>query len=186
MALQGMHQDIAAETDSSRVRLWPPSNLLFALIFRRILRFPGDPGRKANSGDGRLECAEFAHDRGYPGGTVAPFGDGYTDGARTGRSRVSGWCAPGQRGDQVDLVPVPQHAVRIRLSSVDDEQYRVVKMLKGQPVEEVPQRASGRKREVCPPQRPIWSGPLQGGVQMDDDGDVYQLNMLSRSASDAS
>ena len=81
------------------------------------------------------------------------------------------------------LVGIPQQLACVRLTAVDHEQDRVVVARKRQLVEQVGQRASGRKCDVKAPQRPCWRGPLQRRVQVDGDGESYQLKILSRSAS---
>ena len=86
----------------------------------------------------------------------------------------------------MDFVAIAQHALRVCLASVDHEQDRIVQMRKRQTVEQVAQCTPDGKHEVETAQRPTRRGSLQGGVQMDGDREVYQLNMLSRSASDAS
>ena len=91
-----------------------------------------------------------------------------------------------ERGNQMYLVGIVQNLPRVRLTPVDHEQNGIVKTGEREAADQVGQRAPKRKRHVKTPQRPRRRGPLQRRVQMDGDGDIYQLNILSRSDSDAS
>lgn len=84
------------------------------------------------------------------------------------------------------LVSLAKRIFPVGLTTVDHEQNGVVEARKGEVIEQIAQHASGWKRDVEAPQRPRRRGPLQRRVEMNGDGDLYQLKILSRSASDAS
>lgn len=101
------------------------------------------------------------------------------------RSHSDG-CAPRERGNQVDFIGIAEDLIGVRLTPIDHEKNSVVAARQRKAVEQVGQRASGRKRDVETAQRAFRRASLQRRVQMNADGDVYQLKMLSRSASAAS
>jgi len=86
----------------------------------------------------------------------------------------------------VHFVGIAENLPRVRLTPIDHEENRVVAARQRQAVEQVGQCASGRKRDVETAQRAFRRASLQRRVQMNADGDVYQLKMLSRSDSAAS
>lgn len=84
------------------------------------------------------------------------------------------------------LVGIPQHLPRLGLAPVDHEQNGIVVTREREPFEQVGQRASGWERHVHTAQRALRRTPLQRRMQMNADGDIYQLKIVSRSDSDAS
>ena len=84
------------------------------------------------------------------------------------------------------FIGIVEDLIYDRLTPVDHEENRVVAARQRQAVEQVGQCASGRKRDVETAQRSFRRASLQRRVQMNADGDVYQLKMLSRSDSAAS
>ena len=101
-------------------------------------------------------------------------------------ARTSIGCTPRERGNQVHLVGIAENLFRVRLTSIDHQENGVVAARQRKTVEQIGQRASGRKRDVEAAQPALRRAPLQRRVQMNTDRDVYQLKMLSRSASAAS
>ena len=99
---------------------------------------------------------------------------------------ASGWSAPGKRGNQVYLVAIAEDLLRVGLTPVDHKENGIVAMRQHEAVEHVGQGASGRKRHVKPAQGARRRASLQRRVQMNTDGDFYQLKILSRSDSAAS
>lgn len=95
-------------------------------------------------------------------------------------------CAPRERGYQVHLVGIAEDLLGVGLTSVDHQEDGVVAAWQGKVVEQVGQSASRRQRDVEAAQPALRRAPLQCGVEMNTDRDVYQLKMLSRSASAAS
>lgn len=116
----------------------------------------------------------------------AAFGNTVADRCLKSGTRASVGCAAGERGNQVYLVGITENLLRVRLTPVDHEEDGVVAAGQREAVEQVCQRASGWKPDVEPAQPAVRRAPLQCRVQMNPDGDVYQLKMLSRSASAAS
>ncbi len=84
------------------------------------------------------------------------------------------------------LVGIVEDLFRVSLPSVDYQEDGLVSAGQREAVQQVGQRASGRQRHVETPQRARRRPSLQRRVQMNTDSEVYQLNMLSKSASEAS
>ena len=84
------------------------------------------------------------------------------------------------------LVGIVENLLRVGLTPVDYEENGIVATREHEAVEQVGQRASGRERHVKTAQRALRRASLQRRVQMNSDGDIYQLKILSRSDSDAS
>ena len=101
-------------------------------------------------------------------------------------ARTSIGCAPRECGNQVHLVGIAENLLRVCLTPVDHQENGVVAARKRKAVEQIGQRASGRKRDVEATQPALRRALLQRRVQMNVDRDVYQLKMLSRSTSAAS
>ena len=86
----------------------------------------------------------------------------------------------------MDFVAITEDLPRVGLTPVDHKENGIVAMRQPEAVEQVGQGASGRERHVKTAQRARRRASLQRRVQMNTDGDFYQLKMLSRSDSAAS
>ncbi len=143
---------------------------------RALHRGVGEPAEHV-AADGNLS------DGNLPGGElILPYLQQTT-------ARLQAACrqARGQGGVEPDnLVGIPQNLPRLGLAPVDYEQNGIVVTREREAVEQIGQRASGRQRHVKTAQRALRRTPLQRRVQMNTDGDIYQLKILSRSDSAAS